>query len=62
MKGFNLQLVLTDGNSKIKITPVENFKSIKLKNNQSALFNKAGIEQLYYVTATPVEQPKSAAR
>ena len=62
VRGFNLPLVLRDGNSKIRLLPGESFKSIKLKNNEVALFDKLAIEKMYYVTVSPVEQPKSAAR
>ena len=62
VKGFNLPLVLGDGNAKIRIVPGEAFKSIKLKNNQLALFNKGAIEKMYYVNVSPVELSGSVAR
>ncbi|MES1219995.1 MAG: M1 family metallopeptidase [Bacteroidota bacterium] len=49
VKGFNLPLVLKSGDSKIKIIPSQKWKTIVLKGNEAALFDKSAIEKMYYV-------------
>ncbi|WP_153796313.1 M1 family metallopeptidase [Foetidibacter luteolus] len=51
IKGFNLPLLLKDKTSSIKIFPGEAWKSSNITAAQSALFNKAAIESMYYITA-----------
>jgi aminopeptidase N len=58
VKGFNLPLTLKGSNTKIKITPSQQWKSISLGENQSVLFDKTAIEKMYYVTATLVADPR----
>ena len=51
VKGFNLPLVLTGDNSRLKITPTEEWKSTDLKGSEAALFNSAAIQKMYYINA-----------
>jgi len=48
--GFNLPLVLKNGDKKIKIFPAQQLKSIKLKKGKSLLFDPAAIIKMYYIT------------
>jgi aminopeptidase N len=56
VNGFNLPLVLKDGNAAIRIVPGEEWKSSALKEGQAALFDKAAIEKMYYITAVAAER------
>jgi aminopeptidase N len=58
VQGFNLPLALKSNDAKLKIIPSGEWKSIELKNNEAALFDKSAIEKMYYVTVTPVANPK----
>lgn len=55
VNGFNLPLVLGSGKNALRITPTTEWQSLKIKTEQKALFEKAAIEKMYYVTAEPVE-------
>ena len=57
VKGFNLPLTLKGSNTKLKIIPSQEWKNLLLGENESVLFDKAAIEKMYYVTATPVAEP-----
>ena len=46
-------LVLADDKTKIKIYPTEEWKNTDLKNDESALFDKAVIEKWYYIGIKP---------
>lgn len=48
--GFNLPLVLKNGDKKKKIFPAQQLKSIKLKKGESLLFDPAAIIKMYYIT------------
>ena len=50
-KGFNLPLVLQNGKRKIKINPTEEWKNLRLKKDERALFEPASIEHQYYILA-----------
>jgi len=56
VNGFNLPLVLKGGNVSVRITPTEEWKTTALKEEQAALFDKAAIEKMYYVTTSVVEK------
>lgn len=49
--GFNLPLALRNGNNKIKINSTDSWQQTKITKEQRALFDKAFIEKMYYVTA-----------
>ncbi|HEY0741039.1 MAG TPA: M1 family metallopeptidase [Chryseosolibacter sp.] len=49
--GFNLPLALRNGNNKIKINSTDKWQQTKITKEQRALFDKAFIEKMYYVTA-----------
>ncbi|MEO8854853.1 MAG: hypothetical protein ABI359_13805, partial [Ginsengibacter sp.] len=50
VKGFNLPLTLQDDHGKVKILPTAEWKSYRLKKNESVLFDKSAIEAMYCVT------------
>jgi aminopeptidase N len=52
IQGFNLPLVLKNGNARIRIVPTESFKSVILKNSQAPLFDSTQIRKSYYVNVT----------
>lgn len=54
VKGFNLPLSLVSNNTSIRIVPTDKWKSTSISAEQVALFDKAAIEAMYYITATPV--------
>ncbi|MGC4036982.1 MAG: M1 family metallopeptidase [Chitinophagaceae bacterium] len=56
VKGFNLPLTLKNDNSKVKIFPSEQWKSISLKDGEEDLFSKAAIEKMYYVNVVQTEK------
>ncbi len=47
--GFNLPLVLKNGNKKIKIYPAEKAKTMKLSKGVKAMFDKDSIVKMYYI-------------
>jgi aminopeptidase N len=51
VNGFNLPLVLKDENEKIKILPLESWKSIAVSTAQQLLFNASSMEKAYYIQA-----------
>lgn len=51
--GFNLPLALTGKTASIKIKPTDQWQNVTLKDGQLALFDKAAIEDMYYITVTP---------
>jgi aminopeptidase N len=53
VKGFDLPLTLKNENSKLSLTPTDQWKETTLQNEQVALMTKEGIENMYYVK--PVE-------
>lgn len=55
IKGFNLPLVLKDNETRIKIIPSEQWKSLDIKGNELSLFEPAAIEKMYYVTVKMAE-------
>ena len=52
--GFNLPLTLKDNDTRLKIIPSQEWKSLALKGNEAALFEKSAIEKMYYVKVVPV--------
>ncbi len=50
VKGFNLPLVLKNGSTRIRIAPAGEWQNSAVTPQQAALFTKAGIEKMYYVT------------
>jgi aminopeptidase N len=50
--GFNLPLVLKQGEQRIKIYPTEEWKSSTLKNGEAGLFDKEAIVKMYYITVS----------
>ncbi len=53
VKGFDLPLVLRDGDSRVKIFPTDQWKTTELKASEAALFTKDGIEKMYYIAVKP---------
>lgn len=60
--GFNLPLVLKNNQTNVRIVPGSNWKSVALKENQAALFEKAAIEKMYYIAPVMVEGKDKTAR
>ena len=60
MQGFNLPLTLKNNDTKLKIIPSQEWKSLVLKGNEAALFDKAAIEKMYYVKVVPFANPGDA--
>jgi len=54
VKGFNLPLVLTDGKAKMRVLPVEEWKSSEVTPVQAALFDADAIKKMYYIDVAPV--------
>lgn len=52
--GFNLPLTLKDNDARLKIIPSQGWKSLALKGNEAALFEKSAIEKMYYVKVVPL--------
>ncbi|TDH26603.1 M1 family peptidase [Segetibacter sp. 3557_3] len=57
VKGFNLPLQLNGTGAALRIVPTDEWKNQAVNTQQKALFEKAAIEKMYYVTAGEV-QPK----
>jgi aminopeptidase N len=55
-EGFNLPLVLKNGNSHIKVNPTNKWQQTKITKNQKALFDNSLIEKMYYLTAVKAEE------
>jgi aminopeptidase N len=55
--GFNMPLTLKNNDSKLKIIPAPEWKSLVLKDNEASLFDKPAIEKMYYVKVAAVENP-----
>jgi aminopeptidase N len=51
--GFNLPLVLQNGQTKIRILPTDQWSSTVLKDGQAGLFSEDSIEKMYYVGVKP---------
>ena len=49
VKGFNLPLALKNGNQSLRIVPNTTLQSLVLKPEQVQLFDKDGIEKMYYI-------------
>ncbi len=49
VKGFNLPLALKNGNQSLRIVPNTTLQSLVLKPEQAKLFDKDGIEKMYYI-------------
>jgi hypothetical protein len=47
--GFNLPLVLTGDQAKIRLLPTDQWKSTTLAAGQAALLNADGIKKMYYI-------------
>jgi aminopeptidase N len=50
VEGFNLPLILTNGNSRVKINSTDQWQHTKISKNQKTLFDNSSIEKMYYVT------------
>ena len=57
VQGFNLPLTLKSDDSKMRIVPTTEWKSMPLMGNAAALFDKAAIETMYYIKVEPIEKP-----
>ncbi len=57
VQGFNLPLILKNGDAKLRIVPLQEWKSLALKANQTALFDKSAIEKMYYISVVPDANP-----
>ncbi len=55
--GFDLPMVLKNGDTKMKIYPTDAWKSADLKGGEASLFDTAAIKKMYYVSVKPVEAP-----
>lgn len=55
--GFNMPLTLKNNETKLKIIPTPEWKSLVLKPNEVSLFDKPAIEKMYYITVAPVDNP-----
>ncbi|WP_379092269.1 M1 family metallopeptidase [Pedobacter sp. UC225_65] len=49
VKGFNLPLALKNGNQSLRLVPNTTLQSLVLKPEQAKLFDKDGIEKMYYI-------------
>ncbi len=49
INGFNLPLVLKNGQDSLKIFPVKEWKTLGITQEQAKLFDTEGIEKMYYV-------------
>lgn len=61
VSGFNLPLVLKNAETKIRIVPGGNWKTVSLKKGQASLFEKSAIEKMYYIKAVAVERNDKTA-
>jgi hypothetical protein len=50
-------LTLKNNDTKLKIIPTPEWKSLVLKDKEASLFDKPAIEKMYYITVAPVENP-----
>jgi hypothetical protein len=51
--GFNLPLVLQNGQTKIRILPTDQWSSTVLKDGQADLFSEDSIKKMYYIGVKP---------
>lgn len=56
VNGFNLPLVLKDGTNEIRVAPLQQWKSILLKDGEASLFTEGAIEKMYYIDAVVVKR------
>jgi len=56
VKGFDMPLTFKTAGTKIKLIPTEQWQSLALKENQADLFDKTGIEKMYYVNVVKQER------
>jgi aminopeptidase N len=54
INGFDLPLVLKNGNDSLKIIPGSDWKTIELREGQAPFFNAKEIEKMYYIEAMRV--------
>jgi hypothetical protein len=54
INGFDLPLVLKNGNDSLKIIPGSDWKTIELREGQAPFFNAKEIEEMYYIEAIKV--------
>jgi aminopeptidase N len=57
--GFDLPLVLKNDDTKIRISPTQNWQNINITSNQIALFNPILIEKMYYLKAQEMSSAKN---
>jgi aminopeptidase N len=56
VNGFNLPLVLKEGTTEIRLAPLQQWKSILLKDDETSLFSEEPIEKMYYIDAVLVKR------
>jgi len=56
VKGFDMPLTFKTAGTKIKLIPTEQWQSLALKENQADLFDKTGIEKMFYVNVVKQER------
>jgi len=56
VKGFDMPLTFKTAGTKIKLIPTEQWQSLALKENQADLFDKTGIEKMFYVNVVKQEK------
>ena len=54
-RGFNMPLVLKSGDTKLRLVPGEEWKTLALKPAEASLLEKGAIEKMYYIKAVPVD-------
>jgi hypothetical protein len=54
INGFNIPLVLQNGNVKISIIPTEYWSSKTISDTEAVLFNSLAIEKMYYIEVKEV--------
>jgi hypothetical protein len=54
INGFDLPLVLKNGNDSLKIIPGSDWKTIEIREGQAPFFNAKEIEEMYYIEAIKV--------
>ncbi len=54
ISGFDLPLVLQNGNSKVRIVPSVKWQSVLVTPGQQPLFSKDAIENMYYITVKQI--------
>jgi len=57
--GFDLPLVLGQGQTRIRILPTDQWQSSVLKGAQAALFAEEGIKKMYYIGVKPAAAPRA---